>query len=263
MTRRAAILTALVLQAAFTQRVSAQADAGFAGEWRPVTEKPAIASVRIAQGRAGWTVQAFGACQPKPCDWGTVPFTILEQRPKGSGLAVGFATWRQGSATRIMTFRLGEDSLLIEIYNLFSGPKDQPAISLSRNWRAPFDRLLPARLRPVPSGERRTPEAHGSRLPGVQGARRSHRPRIAGSPETPARRTGGGPSPSPVSTRVSRCDWSQATDHDWVLQPWQYDDASDLRAGMAAHVVKPAERKARELVARRAAAGGALQPATR
>ena len=51
--------------------------------------------------------------------------------------------------------------------------------------------------------------------------------------------------------------------YDWVLQPWQSDDASDLRAGMAAHVVKPAERKARELVARRAAAGGALQPATR
>ena len=154
MTRRAAILTALVLQAAFTQRVSAQADAGFAGEWRPVTEKPAIASVRIAQGRAGWTVQAFGACQPKPCDWGTVPFTILEQRPKGSGLAVGFATWRQGSATRIMsvsTFSV-EDSLLIEIYNLFSGPKDQPSYFLVEELARP---VRPPAARSTPPGAKR------------------------------------------------------------------------------------------------------------
>jgi hypothetical protein len=56
-----------------------------------------------------------------------VPFTILEQRPRGSGRFAGFATWRQGSSTRVMTFRLGEGSLLVEIYNLFSGARDQPS----------------------------------------------------------------------------------------------------------------------------------------
>jgi uncharacterized protein YjbI with pentapeptide repeats len=42
--------------------------------------------------------------------------------------------------------------------------------------------------------------------------------------------------------------------YDWVLEVWRYDDLADLRAGLLAHVVRPAESKARELTARRAAA---------
>lgn len=49
--------------------------------------------------------------------------------------------------------------------------------------------------------------------------------------------------------------------YDWVLKPWPYKNATDLRAGMAAHVVRPAERKARELIARRGTARRDLQPA--
>ena len=41
--------------------------------------------------------------------------------------------------------------------------------------------------------------------------------------------------------------------YDWVLEVWRYDDLADLRAGLLAHVVRPAESKARELTARRAA----------
>jgi uncharacterized protein YjbI with pentapeptide repeats len=43
--------------------------------------------------------------------------------------------------------------------------------------------------------------------------------------------------------------------YDWVLNVWRYADVADLRAGLLAHVVRPAEKKARELGARRAAAG--------
>jgi hypothetical protein len=138
MTGRAALLIALLLQASSTPTIAAQADMGFAGEWRSVAAKPAIASLRITQGATGWTAQAFGACQPTPCDWGTVPFTILERRPNGSGGAVGFATWRRGSATRVMTFRLGEGSLVVEIYNLFSGPKDQPSYFITEELALPL-----------------------------------------------------------------------------------------------------------------------------
>ena len=42
--------------------------------------------------------------------------------------------------------------------------------------------------------------------------------------------------------------------YDWVLNVWRYADITDLRAGMLVHVVRPAESKARELGARRAAA---------
>jgi hypothetical protein len=43
--------------------------------------------------------------------------------------------------------------------------------------------------------------------------------------------------------------------YDWVLEVWRYDNVAALRAGMLSHVVRPAENKARELGARRAAAG--------
>jgi uncharacterized protein YjbI with pentapeptide repeats len=42
--------------------------------------------------------------------------------------------------------------------------------------------------------------------------------------------------------------------YDWVLKVWKYDDLADLRAGMLVHIVRPAERKARELTERRATA---------
>ena len=151
MTGRAAILIALLLQAASAQHVNAQADAGFAGEWHSVAAKPGMASVRIVKGATGWTAQTFAACQPTPCDWGTVPFTILEHRPKGSGGAVGLATWRSGSATRIMTFRLGEGSLLVEIYNLFSGPRDQPSYFVTEELALP---ARPPAVRTPPGAKR-------------------------------------------------------------------------------------------------------------
>jgi hypothetical protein len=121
------VLVAVVLHVALTPALSAQDASGFAGEWTAAKDSTSITSVKIVDAPAGRTVQAFGACTPKPCDWGTVPFTVLEQRPKGSGPAVGFATWRRGTATRVMTFRLGEGSILIEVYNLFSGANDQPS----------------------------------------------------------------------------------------------------------------------------------------
>jgi len=120
----------------FVPGVSAQSAQIFAGEWRPVPDAKRgasaqgspLASVRISQERTGWMVQTFAACTPKPCDWGAVPLTILESRPPGS--SIGLATWHQGSATRMMTFKLGEDSLIVEIYNVFSGARDQPSYFL-------------------------------------------------------------------------------------------------------------------------------------
>jgi hypothetical protein len=64
---------------------------------------------------------------------------------------VGFATWRRGTATRVMTFRLGEGSILIELYNLFSGAKDQPSYftvaELDGPSKPPATRATPATKR--------------------------------------------------------------------------------------------------------------------
>ena len=140
MTARAMVLVAVVLQVALTPALSAQDAAGFAGEWIATKDSKGITSVKIVDAPSGRTVQAFAACTPRPCDWGIVPFTVLEQRPKGSGPAVGFATWRRGTATRVMTFRLGEGSILIEVYNLFSGAKDQPSYFTVAELDAPVER---------------------------------------------------------------------------------------------------------------------------
>ncbi len=151
MTARAMVLAAVILQMARTPAVSAQDAAGFAGEWIAPKDHKGITSVKIVDGPSGRTVHAFASCTPRPCDWGIAPFTLLEQRPKGSGPAVGFATWRRGTATRVMTFRLGEGSILIELYNLFSGAKDQPSYftvsELRRTSEPPTTRATPATKR--------------------------------------------------------------------------------------------------------------------
>ena len=142
MTVRAAILAVMAFLVVFTPSVSAQTAANFAGEWHSLKETKGIVSVNVVQEGGRWMVHAFGSCHPKPCDWGAAPFTILQQKPEG--LAIGFATWRQGSSTRHMTFKLGEGVLYLEVYNLFSGPKDQPSYfhseELTRTARAPASR---------------------------------------------------------------------------------------------------------------------------
>ena len=137
MITRAMVLVAMVLEVALTPTLGAQDAAGFAGEWVGAKDSRGIASVKIVDAPRGRTVQAFGACTPRPCDWEAVPFTLLEQRPKGSGSAVGYAMWRLGTSTRVMTFKLGEGSILIELYNLFSGAKDQPSYFIVQELVAP------------------------------------------------------------------------------------------------------------------------------
>jgi len=151
MTARATVLVAVVLQVALTPALSAQDAGGFAGEWTAAKDSRGITSVKIVDAPGGRTVQAFAACTPKPCDWGVVPFTVLEQRPRGSGPGVGFATWRRGTATRVMTFRLGEGSILIEVYNLFSGAKDQPSYFTVTELVGPSK---PPATRPTPGTKR-------------------------------------------------------------------------------------------------------------
>ena len=90
MTARAVVLVAVVLHVTLTPPLRAQGAGGFAGEWIGTKDTTGITSVKIVDAPSGRTVQAFGACTPRPCDWGIVPFTVLEQRPKGSGPAVGF-----------------------------------------------------------------------------------------------------------------------------------------------------------------------------
>ena len=121
---RTACCLALVL-VTWTGRAGAQTAEDFAGDWKPSKERPALAELKIVQEGTRWTAHAYGACTPSPCDLGVVPFVVLQQRP--AGRSVGLAIWQRGTATRYVVMHLGEDALVVEIYNLFSGPRDQPS----------------------------------------------------------------------------------------------------------------------------------------
>ena len=112
----------LLLAAADAQ---AQTTSDFAGNWEGAKNTRGLMELRIGQENGRWTAHAFGSCTPQPCDWGVVPFTLLEQRPAGP--SAGVAIWRRGTSTRFVTTHLGEGALVVEIYTLFSGPRDQPS----------------------------------------------------------------------------------------------------------------------------------------
>ena len=103
----------------------AQTADDFAGNWQAPKDSHSFAELRIAKDNGRWAAHAFGACTPQPCDWGVVPFTVLQQKPAGP--SAGVAIWRLGTSTRFVTMHLGEGALVAEIYNLFSGPRDQPS----------------------------------------------------------------------------------------------------------------------------------------
>src|SRR5687767_2259393 len=124
MTRTAAVFIAALMLTS-PHPIAAQTAPDFAGDWKPARQPPVLAELKIAQAGQGWTAHAFGSCTPTPCDWGAVPLTVLQQRP--AGRSVGVAIWRRGTATRYVVMRLGEDALPVIIYNLFSGPRDQPS----------------------------------------------------------------------------------------------------------------------------------------
>ena len=137
------ILTALASPA------SAQTVADFAGEWRPISKTPGLASVNVVEEGGRWVARVAGACTPKPCDWGTAPFTVLQQRPRG--MAVGMATFRIRTSTRLMIFKLGEGAMYVEVYNLFSGAGDQPSYfameEMARPFQAPASKATPGTKR--------------------------------------------------------------------------------------------------------------------
>ena len=105
--------------------VGAQTAEEFAGDWKPTKERGALAELKIVKEGSAWVAHAYGSCTPNPCDWGPVQFIVLQQRPEGR--SAGLAIWKRGTSTRYVTMHLGEDVLVIEIYNLFSGPRDQPS----------------------------------------------------------------------------------------------------------------------------------------
>jgi hypothetical protein len=96
----------------------AQAAESLAGEWRNLNATGGIVGANIYQQGQQWFVQLLGACTPSPCVWNPEPLVLLEASGRAGGPPRGLATFQQSNMRRVMTFRLGEASLLVEVYSM-------------------------------------------------------------------------------------------------------------------------------------------------
>ena len=107
MCRRAAFVLALMT---LPVAVRAQGADAFAGDWRNLSASKAIVGARIYAQNGRWMVQLLGSCTPTACVWDPLPLTAAGPPP---GAPRATATFSRSNMRRQITFRLGEDSLLV------------------------------------------------------------------------------------------------------------------------------------------------------
>lgn len=93
---------------------SAQGLETIAGEWKNPRETRSIVGAHIYAAGGRWMVQLLGACHPTPCVWNPEPLALVSPSEAG-GPPRARATFQRANMRRVMTFRLGEDALVVEI----------------------------------------------------------------------------------------------------------------------------------------------------
>lgn len=92
----------------------------FEGAWvRPELATNDLPKVVIARGGNGWTIRAWGDCEPTDCDWGTTELHLLSESVGSRSFNYGFAKWDQGFKDSCMVVHLDGDQLLAENYSLY------------------------------------------------------------------------------------------------------------------------------------------------
>jgi hypothetical protein len=111
MSRIAAGALALLLLPSFAR---AQDAAAFGGEWKNPKETKGIVGARVYSQAGRWMVQLLGACVPTPCVWEPQPLT-LKQGSLLEPVQPATATESISNMRRLITLRLGEDALSVEV----------------------------------------------------------------------------------------------------------------------------------------------------
>jgi hypothetical protein len=79
-----------------------------------------LEKIVITAAGTGISVQAFGACQPTPCSWGTVPGFIYAANVSSSKLVAFCADYRFGFAAVTVLGHLQGQYLEVEVFTEFT-----------------------------------------------------------------------------------------------------------------------------------------------
>lgn len=79
-----------------------------------------LVKIIIAASGAGITVNAFGACSPTPCDWGSVPGIVYAANVSSSPAVAFSAQYAQGFAQVIVVGHHAGKNLVVETFTQFT-----------------------------------------------------------------------------------------------------------------------------------------------
>jgi len=91
------------------------------GSWRACNkETRGIVRVDLRKRGAGLVVRVFGACSPKPCDWGLARAVAYAESVTATQAVAFTATYKPGFKQTIVTGHLDNGTLIVETYNRFT-----------------------------------------------------------------------------------------------------------------------------------------------
>ena len=82
--------------------------------------KSDMPKVVIARAGDGWTIRAWGDCEPTDCDWGTTNLHLLADSVASQSFSHGFAKWDPGFKDSYMVVHLEGDVLVAEHYSVYT-----------------------------------------------------------------------------------------------------------------------------------------------
>ena len=92
----------------------------FPGKWFNVDpETPTITTIIVKKKNDSWTIQAWGKCHPKDCDWGAVPLNMIGDSTTDKTFDCAFAEWKFDFKTTYLTMRMQGDQLVVETISVF------------------------------------------------------------------------------------------------------------------------------------------------
>ena len=92
----------------------------FLGKWFNVDpETRDITTIIVKKKNDSWTIQAWGKCHPKDCDWGVVPLNMIGDSTTDKTFDCAFAEWKFDFSTKYLKMRMQGDQLVVEKITVF------------------------------------------------------------------------------------------------------------------------------------------------